>query len=79
MDLFLGQLLAMKALQVITSALQTHDECGLDLLPCCSSFRSADAYVVQLHTVIPQPLLSLVVASALSVDTALKQDSRGLN
>ena len=27
---------------------------------------------------LPQPLLSLVVASALSVDTALKQDSRGL-
>jgi len=41
-------------------------------------FTSADNYVVQIHTQIPQPLNSLVVASALSVDTALKQDSRGL-
>ena len=41
-------------------------------------FTTADNYVVQLHTQIPQPLLSLVVAAALSVDTALKQDSRGL-
>ena len=42
-------------------------------------FTSADNYVVQLHTDITQPLLTLVVASALSVDTALKQDSRGFN
>lgn len=41
-------------------------------------FTTADNYVVQFHTQLPQPLLSLVVASALSVDTALKQDSRGL-
>jgi uncharacterized protein YxjI len=41
-------------------------------------FTTADNYVVQIHTQIPQPLNSLVVASALSVDTALKQDSRGL-
>jgi uncharacterized protein YxjI len=41
-------------------------------------FTTADNYVVQLHTRIEQPLLSLVVASALTVDTALKQDSRGL-
>lgn len=41
-------------------------------------FTTADNYVVQLHTKPPQPLHSLVVASALSVDTALKQDSRGL-
>jgi uncharacterized protein YxjI len=40
-------------------------------------FTTADNYVVQIHTQIPQPLNSLVVASALSVDTALKQDSRG--
>jgi uncharacterized protein YxjI len=40
-------------------------------------FTSADNYVVQIHGIIPQPLNSLVVASALSVDTALKQDSRG--
>ena len=42
-------------------------------------FTTADNYVVQLHHQLPQPLLTLVVASALSVDTALKQDSRGLN
>ena len=38
-------------------------------------FTTADNYVVQLHGTIAQPLLSLVVAAALSVDTALKQDS----
>ena len=41
-------------------------------------FTTADNYVVQIHTRLPQPLNALVVASALSVDTALKQDSRGL-
>jgi len=41
-------------------------------------FTTADNYVVQIHAQLAQPLLSLVVASALSVDTALKQDSRGL-
>jgi uncharacterized protein YxjI len=41
-------------------------------------FTTADNYVVHLHTRVPQPLLSLVVAAALTVDTALKQDSRGL-
>ena len=40
-------------------------------------FTTADNYVVQIHGLIPQPLNSLVVAAALSVDTALKQDSRG--
>lgn len=40
-------------------------------------FTTADNYVVQIHTQIPQPLNSLVVAAALSVDTALKQDDRG--
>jgi uncharacterized protein YxjI len=39
-------------------------------------FTTADNYVLQIHYELPQPLLSLVVASALSVDTALKQDSR---
>jgi uncharacterized protein YxjI len=43
-----------------------------------TAFTTADNYVVQLHVPLPQPLLSLVVASALSIDTALKQDSRGL-
>ena len=41
-------------------------------------FTTADNYVVQMHQRLAQPLLSLVVAAALSVDTALKQDSRGL-
>ena len=41
-----------------------------------SAFTTADNYVVQIHTHIPQPLNSLVVAAALCVDTALKQDSR---
>ena len=40
-------------------------------------FTTADNYVVHFHQQLQQPLLSLVVASALSVDTALKQDSRG--
>ena len=38
-------------------------------------FTTADNYVVTVNHPIAQPLLSLVVASALSVDTALKQDS----
>lgn len=42
-------------------------------------FTTADNYVVQLHGRLPQPLLSLVVAASLAVDTALKQDDRGLN
>lgn len=41
-------------------------------------FTTADNYVVQIHTMLAQPLNALVVASALSVDTALKQDARGL-
>ncbi|EWC61519.1 hypothetical protein UO65_3167 [Actinokineospora spheciospongiae] len=40
-------------------------------------FTTADNYVLQIHRQLPDPLLSLVVASALTVDTALKQDSRG--
>ncbi len=42
-------------------------------------FTSADNYVIQIHFQLPEPLLSLVVASAVSVDTALKQDQRGFN
>ncbi len=41
-------------------------------------FTTADNYVVQIHKPLAEPLRSLVVASALSVDTALKQDKRGL-
>jgi uncharacterized protein YxjI len=40
-------------------------------------FTSADNYVVQIHSQLLQPLNTLVVAAAVSVDTALKQDSRG--
>ncbi|MGW2666343.1 phospholipid scramblase-related protein [Nocardia tengchongensis] len=42
-------------------------------------FTSADNYVVQIHRQLPQPLLSMVVASGLAIDTALKQDQRGWN
>jgi uncharacterized protein YxjI len=42
-------------------------------------FTTADNYVVQIPRPLDEPLRSLVVASALSVDTALKQDNRGLN
>jgi uncharacterized protein YxjI len=42
-------------------------------------FTTADRYVVRVHFRLPEPLASMVVASALTVDTALKQDDRGLN
>ena len=42
-------------------------------------FTTADNYVLQVHQRMAEPLNSLIVASALSVDTALKQDSRGLS
>ncbi|MFC4858929.1 phospholipid scramblase-related protein [Actinophytocola glycyrrhizae] len=40
-------------------------------------FTTADNYVVQIHRQLRDPLASMVVASALTVDTALKQDERG--
>jgi len=40
-------------------------------------FTTADNYVLQIHRPLEEPLRSLVVASAASVDLALKQDSRG--
>jgi uncharacterized protein YxjI len=40
-------------------------------------FTTADNFVVQIHRPLEEPLRSLVVASSLAVDTALKQDSRG--
>lgn len=43
-----------------------------------TAFTTADNYVVQIHAKQPEPLHSLIVASALSIDTALKQDARGL-
>jgi len=42
-------------------------------------FTTADRYVVLVHFRLPEPLASMVVASALTVDTALKQDDRGFN
>ena len=39
-------------------------------------FTTADRYVVLVHFRLPDPLASMVVASALTVDTALKQDER---
>jgi len=44
-----------------------------------TAFTTADNYVVQIHQDIAEPLHSLVVAAAVSVDTALKQDDRGFN
>ena len=41
-------------------------------------FTTADNYVLQIHRQLEDPLRRLVVASALCVDTALKQDNRGL-
>ena len=42
-----------------------------------TAFTTADNYVVEVHQELVDPLRQLVVAAALSVDTALKQDSRG--
>ncbi len=42
-------------------------------------FTTADNYIVNIPDPLEEPLRSLVVAAALSVDTALKQDSRGLS
>ena len=44
-----------------------------------TAFTTADNYVVQIHRPLVDPLRSLVVAAALCVDTALKQDDRGFN
>jgi len=40
-------------------------------------FTTADNFVIHIHRELEEPLRTLVVASALGVDTALKQDSRG--
>lgn len=39
-------------------------------------FTTADNYVVHIHQDVPDPLRSLCVAAALTIDTALKQDER---
>lgn len=41
-------------------------------------FTTADNYVLHIYQPLDEPLRSMVVASALTVDTALKQDSRGI-
>jgi uncharacterized protein YxjI len=41
-----------------------------------AAFTTADKYVVQIHRPLEEPLRSLVVAAALTVDTALKQDEK---
>jgi uncharacterized protein YxjI len=40
-------------------------------------FTTADNFVVQIHRPLEDPLRTLVVASSLAIDTALKQDNRG--
>lgn len=42
-------------------------------------FTAADNYVVQIHRPLEGVMQAMVIASAVSVDTALKQDARGLN
>ena len=41
-------------------------------------FTTANNYVLHVHEDLPDPLRQMVFASAVSVDTALKQDERGL-
>lgn len=41
-----------------------------------ATFTTADNYMVQVHKPLTDPLRSLVVAAALCVDTALKQDDK---
>jgi len=41
-------------------------------------FTTADNYVVKIHRPLAQPLQSMVIAASLCIDTALKQDERGL-
>lgn len=41
-----------------------------------AAFTTADNYVVQIHMPLSDPLRSLVVAAALGIDTALKQDDK---
>ena len=40
-------------------------------------FTTADNYAVNIHYDLPEPLKSLCIAAALTIDTALKQDERG--
>ena len=44
-----------------------------------TAFTTADNYVLQVHNRLPDPLRQLVYASAVTIDTALKQDARGVS
>jgi len=44
-----------------------------------TAFTTADNYVLQIHQPLTDPLRQMVIASAVTIDTALKQDARGLN
>ncbi len=44
-----------------------------------TAFTTADNYVLQVHHQLPDPLRQMVYASAVTIDTALKQDSRGVS
>ena len=44
-----------------------------------TAFTTADNYVLQVHTQLPDPLRQMVYASAVTIDTALKQDARGVS
>jgi uncharacterized protein YxjI len=41
-----------------------------------AAFTTADNYVVEVHAPLQDPMRSMVVAAALTIDTALKQDER---
>jgi uncharacterized protein YxjI len=59
--------------RVLASLVKTWEGWGRTFL------TTADRYVVAIHEPLPEPLRTLTVATALAVDVALKQDSRGLN
>ncbi len=44
-----------------------------------TAFTTADNYVLQVHRPLSDPLRQMVYASAVTVDTALKQDARGIS
>ncbi len=44
-----------------------------------TAFTTADNYVLQVHHQLSDPLRQMVYASAVTIDTALKQDARGMN
>jgi len=44
-----------------------------------TAFTTADNYVLQVHHQLPDPLRQMVYASAITIDTALKQDARGVS